>query len=104
MTHLPPVSRLVIATDDPVLRALLEAPLSSTFDVVGVVADSEMAVELATRSQPDAAVVDVDMAKGGGMRTLRGILEVAPDTAIVVLSGDESDMLVRQLRVAGATA
>jgi DNA-binding NarL/FixJ family response regulator len=38
------------------------------------------------------------------MHAVRGILEVAPDTAIVVLSGDESDSLVRELMQAGAIA
>jgi len=104
MIHLDPLPTLMIADDDPVVQELLKTCLSSTFEVVGIAPDSEVAVELARRSQPDAALVDVDMPKGGGMRAVRGILEVAPDTAIVVLSGDESDTLVRQLVVAGASA
>ena len=104
MTHRDPLPRVMIADDDPVVQALLQAYLSSTFDVVGIATDSEMAVELARTSQPDAALVDVDMPKGGGLHAVRGILEVAPGTAIVVLSGDESDALVRQLIMAGATA
>jgi DNA-binding NarL/FixJ family response regulator len=38
------------------------------------------------------------------LRAVRGILEVAPDTAIVVLSGDESDRVVRELIQTGAIA
>lgn len=96
--------RLIIADDDPSVRSMLGMALNGGFELVGVAADSEEAIELAGATQPDAAVVDVDMPKGGGLRAVQGILEVAPDTAIVVLSGDESDKVVRELMQAGAIA
>jgi NarL family two-component system response regulator LiaR len=94
--------RLIIADDDPVVRSSLSMLLGAAFEVVGVARDSDEAIELARESQPDAAIVDVDMPKGGGLRAVRGILDEAPDTAIVVLSGDESDAAVRELILAGA--
>jgi DNA-binding NarL/FixJ family response regulator len=96
--------RLMIADDDPVVQSLLNMSLSREFDVVGVAADGEEAVKLAKASQPDAALVDVEMPEGGGLRAVQGIHDVAPDTAIVVLSVDESDRVVRELMQAGATA
>jgi DNA-binding NarL/FixJ family response regulator len=96
--------RLMIADDDPVVRSLLDMSLSQTFNVVGLAADGEQAVEVARDSQPDAALVDVEMPQGGGLHAVRGIHEVAPRTAIVVLSIDESDGVVRELMQAGATA
>jgi DNA-binding NarL/FixJ family response regulator len=96
--------RLIIADDDPVIRSMLSMSLNGGFEVVGVAADTEEAIELARINQPDAAIVDVDMPKGGGMGAVRGILEVAPCTAIVMLSGDETDRLVRELMQAGAVA
>jgi DNA-binding NarL/FixJ family response regulator len=48
--------------------------------------------------------VDVQMPKGGGLRAVRGIREVAPDTAIVMLSGYRSHGVVRELTRAGAIA
>jgi two-component system, response regulator PdtaR len=96
--------RVMIADDDPVVQSMLDSSLSSSFDVIGVAADSDAAIELARESQPDAAIVDVDMPRGGGLSAVRGILEVAPETAIVVLSGDESDSVVRELMQAGAMA
>ncbi|HYZ80930.1 MAG TPA: response regulator, partial [Solirubrobacteraceae bacterium] len=45
---------------------------------------------------------DVQMPGGGGLSAIRGIAGVSPDTAAVVLSGDEFDPLVRQLMIAGA--
>jgi DNA-binding NarL/FixJ family response regulator len=98
------VPRLMIADDDPVVQSLLDMSLSQEFDVVGLAADGEQAVELAKESQPDAALVDLEMPAGGGLRAVRGIHEVAPETAIVVLSVDESEARVRELIQAGATA
>lgn len=94
----------MIADDDLVVRSMLGMSLEHEFDVIGVAGDGEEAVELARTSQPDAALIDVEMPNGGGLRAVRGIVEVAPDTAIVVLSGDEADGTVRDLIQAGATA
>ncbi|MGD1055830.1 MAG: response regulator transcription factor [Solirubrobacteraceae bacterium] len=96
--------RLVIADDDPIARILLDSTLGNEFEVVGVAADSEEAIELSRVGQPDAALIDVVMPKGGGLRAVRGILEVAPDTAIVMLSGFDGDGVVRELIEAGAIA
>ncbi len=94
--------RLMIADEDPTIQALLDVSLSREFDVVGLAVDGEEAVQLAKASQPDAALVDIEMLEGGGLRAVRGIHEVAPDTAIVVLSVDESRGAVRELMQAGA--
>ncbi len=96
--------RLVIADDDPIARMLLDSSLASEFEVVGVAADSEEAIELSRVGQPDAALIDVVMPKGGGLCAVRGILEVAPNTAIVMLSGHGADGVVRELIEAGAIA
>jgi DNA-binding NarL/FixJ family response regulator len=95
---------LLIADDDPVIRVFLERGLSAGFDVVGTAANSVEAVELARSTRPDAALVDVEMPLGGGLRAVEGITEVTPETAIVVLSGDESESSVRELMLAGAVA
>jgi DNA-binding NarL/FixJ family response regulator len=96
--------RLLIADDDPVVRAILVMSLEDEFDVVGLARDGEEAVELARKSQPDAALLDVEMPRGGGVAAVRGILEVAPGTAIVILSIDDHDATVRLMMQAGAVA
>jgi DNA-binding NarL/FixJ family response regulator len=92
----------VIADDDFVVQTLISASLEREFEVVGVAADADAAIALAKAEQPDVALVDVDMPKGGGSRAVRGMIEVAPKVAIVVLSGDEADVVVRELISAGA--
>ncbi len=81
---------------------MLSTSLGEKFEVVGVAADGEEAIELANSSQPNAALIDLVMPKGGGVRAARGILRVAPDTAIVMLSGYKCSAAARQLLKTGA--
>lgn len=97
-----PLPTLLIADDDPVVRSALGITLERRFDIVAVAGDADQAVARAQAITPDAAIVDVDMPGGGGPSAVRGIAEVSPKTAIVVLSGDESDAVVRELLQAGA--
>jgi DNA-binding NarL/FixJ family response regulator len=100
----PKRGRLLIADDDLAVRSVLSMTLNNAFAVVGAAADSEQAIELARKTRPDAALVDVQMPKGGGIRAVEGIVEASPATAIVMLSVDESDATVRKLLTAGAVA
>lgn len=93
---------LLIADDDPVVRSALSMGLERQFEIVAAVQDSDGAIVAAGECRPDVALVDVQMPGGGGRSAVRGIAEVSPHTAIVVLSGDESDALVRELMIAGA--
>ena len=97
-------SRLLIADDDPVVRSTLNLSLSDAFELVGAACDAEEAIELARAEQPDVALIDLDMPKGGGLRAVRGLAYVAPKTAVVVLSVDESDAVVREIICAGAVS
>jgi DNA-binding NarL/FixJ family response regulator len=94
--------RLIIADDDPAVRSFLSMSLREGFDVLGVAGDAEEAIELARGARPDVALIDVQMPGGGGLHAVRSLLEVSPDTAVVMLSVDESDATVRQLLAAGA--
>jgi two-component system nitrate/nitrite response regulator NarL len=94
--------RLLIADDDLVVLATLGAQLTADFDVVGTARDGEQAIELARELQPEAALVDVQMPGGGGLRATRGISEACPQTALVILSVDESEESVVEFMNAGA--
>jgi DNA-binding NarL/FixJ family response regulator len=93
---------LLIADDDPVVRSMLSLTLEHQFEIVGAAYDSDQAIALAEETQPDVALIDVQMPGGGGLSAIRGIAKVSPDTALVVLSGDEFLPLVRELMIAGA--
>jgi DNA-binding NarL/FixJ family response regulator len=96
------VPRVLIADDDPDVRAVLSAQLASGFDVVATAADTDEAIALAAEHQADIAIVDVQMPGGGGVRATQGIRAAAPDTAIVALSADESERVVLEMLTAGA--
>lgn len=96
--------RLLIADDDPVVRSSLSIALEARFEIVAVASDGEDAVAKAAQQTPDAALLDVDMPRGGGMRAVRGIAAGSPQTALIVLSGDEADAVVLDLLQAGAMA
>jgi CheY-like chemotaxis protein len=105
-SSVPPGSspRVLIADDDPDVRAVLSAQLTGSFDVVGTAADTDEAIALATEQQPDIAIVDVQMPGGGGLRATREIRGAAPGTTIVALSADESERVVLDMLNAGAVA
>ena len=96
--------RLLIADDDSLVRSTMSMfAMAAGFEVVGVAEDGEQAVELAPVTQPDVALLDVDM-PSGGLSAVQGILEMAPATAIVLPSNDELEAEVRSLLLAGASA
>jgi DNA-binding NarL/FixJ family response regulator len=99
-----PVPRVLIADDDPDVRAALAAQLDGQFDLVGAAADTDEAIALVTKTRPDIALVDVQMPGGGGLRATREICAAAPETTIVALSADESERVVLDMLKAGAVA
>jgi DNA-binding NarL/FixJ family response regulator len=68
--------------------------LGSEAFVCAEAADAEGAIAAATREQPDVCLIGLEI-PGGGLAAVRGICEVAPDTAVVVLAGisDVEDLL-----------
>jgi CheY-like chemotaxis protein len=79
------VPRVLIADDDPDVRAVLSAQLADGgFDVVATAADTDEAIAR------------------GGVRATHAIRAAAPRTAIVALSADESERVVLEMLTAGA--
>lgn len=94
--------RLLIADDDAVVRWALGLQLGRSFEIVGGARDADEAIELAELHRPDVAIIDVRMPGGGGVRATREIAARAPATAIVALSSDDGDLIVRAVLQAGA--
>lgn len=96
--------RLLIADDDPVVRSTLSMALETRFEIVAIAGDGEGAVVKASECTPDAALLDVDMPGGGGIGAVLGIAAASPQTALIILSGDEAEEVVLELLQAGAMA
>lgn len=96
--------RVLIADDEEAVIDVLQALMASEPDleVAGAATDAESAIELASREQPDVALLDVRMPGGGGPRAAREILRRSPPTKVIALSAhEEVDSVLEMLR-AGA--
>lgn len=80
--------RVLLADDDPAVRGLLAALLEAepAMELVGAAADADAAIELAVRSHPDVALLDLDMPGGGGWRAIEEIRDRSPETQSIVLT------------------
>jgi DNA-binding NarL/FixJ family response regulator len=59
---------------------------------------------MARELRPDAAIIDVEMPAGGGLRATQEICDCSPATAVLILSSDESDAGVVTMLRAGAVS
>jgi len=96
--------RVLVADDEPALRDALSELLAQepSLALVGAAADADEAVAMATREQPDVALVDVSMPAGGGARAAREIARSSPHTRVIALSAFEDRSTVMEMLRAGA--
>jgi len=94
----------LIADDHPLVREALHRTLEGEEDieVVAEAGDGEEAVKFASELKPDVAVMDIVMPKLNGIEATRKIKEIAPDTAILILTAYDDDEYVLGLLDAGA--
>ena len=97
--------RVLVAEDHSVVRAglveLLEG--SREFEVAGVAADGEEAVELAAELTPDIVLMDLAMPRRGGVEATRAIVAAEPEVRVVVLTASSDRARVLDALDAGAT-
>ena len=77
--------RVLIADYAPT-RLGVRLALGGEAHVCAEAADAGMAIAAAHREQPDVSLVGLEI-PGGGLTAVRGICEVAPATAVIVLAG-----------------
>jgi diguanylate cyclase (GGDEF)-like protein/PAS domain S-box-containing protein len=78
---------VVIADDLEAYRLLLRTVLEGEANVVAEAGDARTAVELARTHQPSLVLLDLSMPGGSGFDAIPRILEAAPSTRVVVISG-----------------
>lgn len=80
--------RIVIADDDPLVRAGVRAILESDagIDVVGEAEDGSAAVETVRSTRPDVAVLDLRMPVLDGVEAAREIRRLLPATGTIMLT------------------
>jgi CheY-like chemotaxis protein len=97
------VMRLLLCDDHrPLLDALSMALRDRGHTVVATALNPDEAVEAARRHQPDACLLDVNFRHANGLNAIGRILEVSPDTKVVMLSGSISRSLMAEAIAKGA--
>ena len=96
--------RVMVADDDEAVLDAMSGLLSSdpALDVVGTARDARTAIDLAERHEPDVALVDVRMPRGGGTTAAREIRRRSPETHVVALSASTDAKSVVSMLRAGA--
>lgn len=96
--------RIVIADDHELFRRGVRSLVESRpeWAVCGEAADGDQAIELTSQLHPDLVLLDISMPRRNGLDAARHIHEHSPETAIVVLSQDDSKHMVGAALHAGA--
>jgi len=86
------MKRLLVVDDVPLFRAGLTAALKGAgYSVVGEAPNGESAIAFAETEQPDIVLLDLLMPGMSGIDVLEKISAVAPNAAVVLLTGSESE-------------
>jgi len=96
--------RILIADDHEVARRGIRALLESHpgWEVCGEAKDGRETVELASTTKPDVILLDIGMPNLNGLEAARQILAALPEVAILILTMQDSDHVVREVLRAGA--
>ncbi len=96
--------RVLVVEDQTVVREGLVAILSvyPDIEVVGQAEDGIQAVTLVQQTKPDVILLDLVMPKQDGLATIPKILEIAPETRILVVTAYADSDHVYQAIKAGA--
>jgi DNA-binding NarL/FixJ family response regulator len=97
--------RVVIADDDPGYVALLAALVDANrdYEVVGLAADGEEAVQLAVWQDADVVLMDIDMPRVDGLTATELLRKSRRRICVLLVSGLEEERLA-EARSAGAAA
>jgi DNA-binding NarL/FixJ family response regulator len=98
--------RVLVCDDVAAFRALMRYTLQEDpgIEVVGEAADGMAAIAAAERLQPDVVLLDLTMPVLDGIDAIPSVLERAPGTRVVALSGWGADRMGEAAREQGAFA
>ncbi len=96
--------RLVLADDHEIVRNGVRLVLEEQDDmkVVAEASDGDEAIRFTLGHKPDVLVLDLNMPGVSGLDAIPKVLEVSPDTAIVVLTMQAEPAFAREALRAGA--
>jgi DNA-binding NarL/FixJ family response regulator len=97
---------VLIVGDDEAMRESIRAILETdpTLRVAGSADGATSAITVGRSTQPDVAVIDVDMPGGEGWAAVQGLRTVCPCIRVVAHSSCDGAPVTRALSVAGVSA
>lgn len=97
------MTRILVADDHETARLLIRTLLSKRpeWKVYAEAADGEEAVELARKSCPDLAILDIQMPRKNGIEAAREILRECPGTIILSESLHDVNFFADKLQEVG---
>lgn len=88
--------RVVLADDHPDVLIAFCRMLQETCDVVASVPNGALAIQAVEALRPDVLVVDLMMPDMDGLEVCRTVRDVAPDTAVIIVTAFD-DAQVRKI-------
>jgi DNA-binding NarL/FixJ family response regulator len=96
--------RIMVVDDEPNVREVAEMILElGGFDVVASAGDGDEAIALVSESPPEAILMDLRMARVGGIEATRVICHTRPDIRVVIFSAYDDPAIKREAFAAGAS-
>ena len=97
--------RVMLVDDHSIMRDGLRQVLEQTgeFEVVGNAGDGEEAVRTVQSIKPDVIILDVIMPRMDGIEACREVMDMLPDTRVLMLTASNEEESLVQSIAAGAT-
>jgi DNA-binding NarL/FixJ family response regulator len=98
------MKRLVIIEDQTAIREMLVEilRLDNTYELVGEAGNGQVGLQLCLDAKPDILVLDAKLPGLNGVEVLRRLGKRLPNMRVLVFSGHENPVLVREMIEAGA--
>jgi two-component system, NarL family, response regulator NreC len=95
--------KILIADDNAIARRLIIGILSQNPDwqICGEASDGVEAVQIAKKSCPDVAILDISMPRKNGIEAAKELIQVCPNVIIVGQSLHDEQILVELLKQIG---
>ena len=98
------LSRVVVADNNPVVRAAIRQVLDNAGNIIVVAeaADGQKACTLAGQQKPDVLVVDMNLTAMNGIEVTRWVRSHYPAMGVLVLTASEDEPQIQAVLRAGA--
>jgi len=98
------MKRVVIVEDQTAIREMLAEVLrhDPNFEIVGQAGDGQVAYQMILDAKPDVLVLDARLPVLNGLELLRRVTKQLRNLRILVFSGHENPVLIREMLEAGA--